>query len=95
MTAKWWAVTAADGKVLSEGTVVANPLPDGLTAVPVDGPSDGRPWDKARKQWGTRPEPVRDERLATAVDAVRKAATLKALSDAVLAIVAATHGGVR
>lgn len=33
------------GKLVSVGTEVADPLPAGLAAVPVDGPENGRPWD--------------------------------------------------
>lgn len=54
---QWFAVLDADGQPVSEGTILADPLPDGMTAVPVDGPSDGRPWDGTAQAWGPLPEP--------------------------------------
>lgn len=44
----WHAVyRLSDGALVSVGTVVADPLPDGLAAVPVDGPPGERTWDGA------------------------------------------------
>lgn len=54
---QWWVVLDASGVPVSEGTVLADPLPDGYTAVKVDGPSDGRPWDPDAQAWGTAPPP--------------------------------------
>jgi hypothetical protein len=57
---QWWVILDADGKPFSEGSVVANPLPEGRAKVKVDGPSDGRPWDPDAKAWGEAPEPTPD-----------------------------------
>ena len=54
---RWFAVLDAGGAPVSVGTVLADPLPKGLTAVEVDGPSEGRPWDAQAKAWGPKPEP--------------------------------------
>ena len=54
---RWFAVLDTDGAPVSVGTVLADPLPKGLTAVEVDGPSEGRPWDAQAKAWGPKPEP--------------------------------------
>ena len=54
---RWFAVLDTDGKPVSVGTVLADPLPKGLTAVEVDGPAEGRPWDAQAKAWGPKPEP--------------------------------------
>lgn len=45
--AQWFAVyRIADGALVSRGTVIANPLPVGLAAVPTTPPSDaGEVWD--------------------------------------------------
>ena len=44
---KWFAVIDASGNAVSFGTVVADPLPDGLTAVEIEGQPDKgvRKWD--------------------------------------------------
>jgi hypothetical protein len=54
---QWWAVVDGDGALVSVGTVLADPLPDGLTAVEVAGPGDGRPWDPQAQAWGDAPAP--------------------------------------
>jgi hypothetical protein len=54
---QWWAVVDGDGALVSVGTVLADPLPDGLAAVKVDGPGDGRPWDPQAQAWGDAPAP--------------------------------------
>jgi hypothetical protein len=54
MAIRWHAVVDAVGALVSSGTVIADPLPEGLTAVPVDGPGEGRPWDPITRAWGER-----------------------------------------
>lgn len=54
---QWWVILDADGRPVSEGTVVADPLPSGLTKVKVGGPSNGRPWDPQAQAWGPAPAP--------------------------------------
>lgn len=56
---RWWVVVGTDGLAVSEGTVLADPLPDGLAAVEVDGPGEGRAWDAAARAWGD-PLPLPD-----------------------------------
>ena len=68
----WRAVIDASGRVVSEGTEVADSLPSGWIAIPVDGPANGRPWDAARKAWGQKPEPTRTPQVDPArLDAAR------------------------
>ncbi len=57
----YYAIVDADGNLVSEGSVIdADAIKErGLTAVEVDGPNDGRPWDARKKEWGTRPTPVK------------------------------------
>lgn len=64
MAEQWWVVLNADGSLYSEGSVVANPLPEGRTKAKVDGPSNGRPWDPGTQAWGEAPPPTEDP-LAT------------------------------
>lgn len=54
---QWWAVVTSDGALVSVGTVLADPLPEGLESVAVDGPGEGRGWDAQGRTWGDLPEP--------------------------------------
>lgn len=54
----WSAVYREDtGELVSVGTTVADPLPDGLAAVEVDGPQELREWDTTAHEFGPAPEP--------------------------------------
>lgn len=57
MTDQWYAIHDASGQLVSTGTVLADPLPAGLTALPIDGPPDfGRDeWDPATLAFNRRP----------------------------------------
>ena len=59
----------ATGRLVSQGTVVASPLPDGLTAVDVGTrPSDGQMWDSATRTMVARPAKVLVDRLQDLLD---------------------------
>jgi hypothetical protein len=50
MAAQWYAVIdEATGEALSFGTVLADPLPAGMEAIPIDGPPRGRVWVQATR----------------------------------------------
>jgi len=92
---RWYAVIAPDGKPVSVGTVLADPMPNGLVAVEVDGPAEGRPWDADTRAWGPKPqppvvEPAKDidrEKAAQARAAATAAKDIGGLRTAFLALV--------
>lgn len=94
---QWFVILDAVGQPTSEGTVVADPLPDGATAIEVDGPSDGRPWDEQAQAWGPRPAPPEDPPADPAADVLPTLAAIAADAtktrdqrvDAILAALAA------
>lgn len=45
----WYAVHDKTGRLVSTGTVIADPLPDGLTAVPLGDDAPTGEWDAAQK----------------------------------------------
>lgn len=55
---KWWAVVDTDGRLVSVGTVLADPLGEGLIAVGVDGPGTGKVWDPQARAWADPPPAV-------------------------------------
>jgi len=92
---RWFAVLDAGGAPVSVGTVLADPLPKGLTAVEVDGPSEGRPWDAQAKAWGPKPEPpviepakeIDREKAAQAREVATAAKDIGGLRTAFLALI--------
>ncbi len=54
---QWWAVVDGDGELVSLGTVVADPLPEGLTAIETVEPQPGQVWDAGEQGWVTPPPP--------------------------------------
>lgn len=95
----WYVVLDELGAPRSEGTEVAEKLPDGWSAVEVDGPSDGRPWDKEACSWGPAPEPkapniqgtpsVNVAGVLAARLSASKATTVKELKDSFIAALTA------
>jgi hypothetical protein len=52
----WYAIVDATGEAVSFGTVIANPLPEGLTSIEVAGPpSATEQWDKVTRAAVARP----------------------------------------
>lgn len=92
---RWFAVLDASGAPVSVGTVLADPLPKGLTAIEVDGPAEGRPWDADARSWGPKPEPpvveqvkeIDREKAAQARAAATAARSLDDLRAAFVALV--------
>ncbi len=92
---RWYAVIAPDGKPVSVGTVLADPMPNGLVAVEVDGPAEGRPWDPDARTWGPKPqppvvEPAKDidrEKAAQAREVATAAKDIGGLRTAFLALI--------
>lgn len=61
----WYAIVDANGQLVSVGTVVANPLPQGLTQIPFANRPDQDPviWDAKAQTFvpnaiATKPDPV-------------------------------------
>lgn len=54
----WYAVHDESGRLLSVGTTLADPLPDGLTAVVLAGEPDlaSQQWDEAARDFVSRPQ---------------------------------------
>lgn len=68
---QWYVVVDKDGNALSFGTQVAEDLAErGLRAVAIDGPPNGRTWDKDR---GVLVELPAEEARSTAAERRRKA----------------------
>jgi hypothetical protein len=52
----WHAIyRAEDRELVSTGTVIADPLPDGLLSVPIDGEPNGRTWNVATLAFDAAP----------------------------------------
>lgn len=61
MAAAWYAIVDGKGEAVSFGTVLADPIPDGLSALPIDGPPGDRLWNaKARRLEDPPPPPSPD-----------------------------------
>ncbi len=84
-----WLIIAADGALISSGTVIADPLPEGLTAVALSdtewgGIQDGTmTWDATARTVASVPPPA-DPR-ADLIAQVEQATTIAKLRAAVLA----------
>jgi len=61
----WFALyNTASGQILSVGTVIADPLPAGVTLLQLAGqPSDNEMWDQVNKTFVVRPAKVLVDRL--------------------------------
>lgn len=48
----WFAVVDSSGSIVSEGTEQPSTVGAGMSVVAIDGPGNGRQWDKATRSWG-------------------------------------------